>query len=167
MPPPSSAKSKVFWLLQTTKRLPKGQGWGFAVHRSFTGYVAVANRVSVRGKKLKVEEMHLAADCGQVVNPDRVRSQMEGAMIFGLSLCLYAQIDFQQGRVMQSNFHDMPLLRHADCPPLHVHLLQSDQPPCGVGETGVPPVAPSICNAIFAASGLRIRDLLVKGHLEV
>ncbi|WP_338848763.1 molybdopterin cofactor-binding domain-containing protein [Massilia sp. W12] len=149
------------------KRLPKGQGWGFAAHRSFTGYVAIACRVSVRGRQLKIEEMHGAIDCGQIVNADRVRSQMEGAMIFGMSLCLYGQIDFQQGRVVQSNFHDMPLLRMAECPPLHVYLLPNDALPGGVGETGVPPVAPAICNAIFAASGLRIRDLPVKGHLQV
>lgn len=178
------------------KPLPKGEGWGLAVHRSFTGYVAIASRVRVqkagpgagKGKalgkaqdkgqgkgqdklqdrpQLRLLEMHAAVDCGLLVNPDRVRAQMEGAMIFGMSLCLHGQIDFQQGRVVQSNFHDMPVLRLAECPPLHVHLLKSESVPCGVGETGVPPVAPSIGNAIFAASGLRIRDLPVKAHLQV
>ncbi|AQQ67201.1 xanthine dehydrogenase [Microbulbifer agarilyticus] len=144
-----------------------GEGWGIAVHRSFVSYVGIATRVQVQDNKLKIVEMHCVADVGLAVNPDRVNAQMEGAMIFGLSLALMGEVTIQNGAVENSNFHDYPLLRMQQCPELHVHLLASDEPPAGVGEPGVPPVAPSITNAIFAACGQRIRDLPVNKHLTL
>ncbi|MCQ3830391.1 xanthine dehydrogenase family protein molybdopterin-binding subunit [Microbulbifer elongatus] len=144
-----------------------GEGWGIAVHRSFLSSVGIATRVQVQDDKLKVVEMHCVADVGLTVNPDRVNAQMEGAMIFGLSLALMGEVTMQNGAVENSNFHDYPLLRIQQCPELHVHLLSSDEPPAGVGEPGVPPVAPSITNAIFAACGQRIRDLPVTKHLTL
>ncbi len=105
--------------------------------------------------------MHTAVDCGIVVTPDRVKAQMEGAMIFGLSIALMNEISVVDGQVQQSNFHDYPVARLNQTPELFVHLVESDAPPGGIGEPGVPPVVPSITNAIYHASKTRIRDLPV------
>ena len=145
----------------------KGEGWGMSVHRSFLSYVGVAMRVSVTGKRIRVEEVHCAVDCGQVVNPDRVASQLEGAVVFGLSIGLLGEIRFAGGQVQNSNFHDYPLLRLNQCPAITVDILDSDRAPTGIGEPGVPPVTPALVNAIFAATGQRIRRLPVSAHLEV
>ena len=144
------------------------QGWGFAVHRSFTAFVATALLVEVsEDKQLKVLKAISAIDAGTVVNPDRVKSQTEGAVMFGLSLAMMGEIDFKEGKVVQSNFHDYPMLRMSQCPAIQTIVIESDVPPAGVGEPGVPPVAPSLTNAIFAASGMRIRDLPVSKRLKV
>lgn len=146
----------------------KNQGWGFAVHRSFVSVVAVAMRVEVsEDKQLKVLNAIAAIDAGTVVNPDRVKAQTEGAIVFGLSLALMGEISYQEGKVVQSNFHDYPLLRLPQVPEMEIIIIDSDAPPAGVGEPGVPPVAPSLTNAIFAATGVRIRDLPVNKQLKV
>ena len=144
-----------------------GESWGIAVHRSFLSYVAIATKVRVENNGLKILAMHCCADVGLAVNPDRVKSQMEGAMIFGMSLALMGEINMENGAVTNSNFHDYPLLRMPQTPELSVDLVESSAPPAGVGEPGVPPVAPSIANAIFAASGKRIRDLPINKHLTL
>ena len=150
------------------EHLPKGQGWGIAVHRSFVSYVAVASKVTVQDKKLTVDEIHCVIDCGLVINPDRVKAQMEGSMIFGLSIALMGQIDIKEGKVVQSNYHDYPVTRIAQAPKITVHLLNpTEHVPSGVGEPGVPPVAPSITNAIFAATGERYRELPLSKFLSV
>jgi isoquinoline 1-oxidoreductase beta subunit len=102
-----------------------------------------------------------------VINPDRVKSQLEGAIIFGLSLATMGEITFKDGKVEQSNFHDYPLLRLPQCPDIETYIIESTAKPAGVGEPGVPPVAPSLTNAIFAASGIRYRDLPLNKHLSV
>lgn len=146
----------------------KHQGWGFAVHRSFVSVVAVAMRVEVsEDKQLKVLNAIAAIDAGTVVNPDRVKSQTEGAIIFGLSLALMGEITYKEGQVLQSDFHDYPLLRLPQTPDMEIIIIESDAAPAGVGEPGVPPVAPSLTNAIFAATGQRIRDLPVNKRLRV
>ncbi|MCG9696410.1 molybdopterin cofactor-binding domain-containing protein [Shewanella sp. Isolate11] len=144
-----------------------GQAWGFAVHRSFTAYAAVATLVEVTDKQLKVLKSIIALDAGTIVNPDRVHSQLEGAVMFGLSLALMGEISFKDGRVEQSNFHDYPLLRISQCPEIETIIVPSQAVPAGVGEPGVPPVAPSVTNAIFAATGMRIRALPINKHLSV
>ncbi|MCL1060265.1 molybdopterin-dependent oxidoreductase [Shewanella gelidimarina] len=145
-----------------------GQGWGFAVHRSFTSYVAVAILVEVdSSQNLTVLKSIAAIDAGLIVNPDRVESQTEGAVMFGLSLAMMGEISFKEGKVQQSNFHDYPLLRISQCPEIEVTIVRSDAPPAGVGEPGVPPVAPALTNAIFAATGKRIRDLPVNKSLNI
>ncbi len=150
------------------EQLPAGQGWGLAALRSFLTYVAVATKVEVQDDKLKVLEMHCAMDCGTVVNPDRVHAQNEGAMIFGLSLTLLGQIDFEKGTAQQSNFDGYPVARINQTPRIiKTHIMASNALPAGVGEPGVPPVAPSIANAIFAATGKRIRELPLKKHYRV
>ena len=144
------------------------QGWGMTAIRSFLSYVAVACKVEVVDGKLSVLEMHGVIDCGTVVNPDRVHSQMEGAMIFGLSLALLGEISFVDGVPEQSNFHDYPIARINQIPHvLKTHIIASDLPPTGVGEPGVPPVAPAIANALFAATNKRIRELPLNRHYQV
>jgi len=136
--------------------------------RSFLSYVAVAVKVKISDRKLLVTQMHCAADCGAVVNPDRVHAQLEGAMIFGLSLSLMGEISFSDGVAVQSNFHDYPVARINQTPALiETYIVASDQAPSGIGEPGVPPVSPSIANAIFAASGRRIRELPLNKHFTV
>jgi isoquinoline 1-oxidoreductase beta subunit len=104
--------------------------------------------------------MWTTIDAGTVVNPDRVRAQMEGAVIFGMSLTLHGEITGTDGAIVQGNFDNYPVLRMNEAPrAINVHIMQSTARPGGVGETGVPPVAPAICNAIFAATGKRVREL--------
>ena len=149
------------------EKLPKGEGWGISYATSFNSYAAAATKVRVKDKKVEVLEMHTAIDCGLVITPDRVKSQMEGAMIMGLSMALQSEITAKDGVIEQGNFHDYPVSRINQVPPLHVHLVPSDKPPGGVGEPGLPPVMPSIVNAIYHASGVRVRDLPVNKVLEV
>jgi isoquinoline 1-oxidoreductase beta subunit len=143
------------------RKLPKGHGLGIAAHRSFHAYVAVVVEASVdEDGVVQVPRVDLVADLGTVVNPDRVRAQMEGSVIFGLSLALQGEITTSRGRVEQSNFDDYPVQRMNESPrEIHVTLVESTDPPGGAGEPGVPPVAPALANAIFAATGQRLRDL--------
>lgn len=137
------------------------EGWGISVHRSFVSYVAVATKVQVANDKVSVLEMHSVIDAGRVINPDRVKSQQEGAMIFGLSIALMGEVTIKEGAVEQSNYHDYTVLRMHQSPKIVTHIIQSDAAPGGVGEPGVPPVAASVTNAIYQASGKRIRALPV------
>lgn len=149
------------------KPVAKNQGWGISVHRSFVSYVACAIKVQVEQGRVKVLEAHIGIDAGLVVNPDRVRSQLEGSVIFGLSLGLMGEISVKDGAVQQSNFHDYPVLRIHQSPKIVTHIVESDAIPGGVGEPGVPPVAAALVNAIYHASGNRVRDLPVSKHLQV
>ncbi|MCJ7557552.1 MAG: molybdopterin-dependent oxidoreductase, partial [Gammaproteobacteria bacterium] len=110
--------------------------------------------------ELKVEELWTAVDAGTVVNPDRVRAQMEGAGIFGMSLAMHSEITAKEGAIVQGNFNSYRVIRMSEAPKaINVHIVPSHARPGGVGEPGVPPVAPAICNAIFAATGKRVREL--------
>jgi isoquinoline 1-oxidoreductase beta subunit len=138
-----------------------GRALGLAAHRSFVSYVAIVAHVGKgpRGEP-RVEEAWIAADCGLVVNPERVRYQMEGAFVFGLSNALHGAITYERGAVVQTNFRDYRLLRMPEAPrAIHVELIASDAPPGGAGEPGVPPVAPAVANAWFALTGVRLRTL--------
>ncbi|MDN4504299.1 molybdopterin-dependent oxidoreductase [Alteromonadaceae bacterium BrNp21-10] len=144
------------------KKLPKGEGIGIAVHHSFQSYVAMAVHVKVDGDDIKVLNVDCAIDCGQVLNTDGATAQMEGAVVMGMSLSLYTEISFKDGAVVNSNFHDYPVLRINEMPNVRVHIVDSDAKPTGLGEPGVAPFAPALSNAIFAASGTRYRDIPIK-----
>jgi len=151
---------------QWGRPLPPGHGLGLAFCYSFMSYTATVLEVRVDGEgQIAVLSVDMAMDCGPQINPERIRSQMEGGAIMGLSLALTSEITFAQGRVQQSNFHDYEVLRHSAAPRVvRTHLVNHDfdLPPGGVGEPSVPPVAPALCNAIFAATGKRIRSLPVR-----
>ena len=157
----AAVAEKVAEMAGWGRELPEGRGLGIAVHRSFLAYVGAVAEVSVDANgKLKVEEMWTCIDAGLVVNPDRVRSQMEGAAIFGMSLALHGEITASEGAVVEGNFDTYPVCRIGEVPHrIHAHIMESDAPPGGVGEPGVPPIAPAIVNAYFAASGKRVREL--------
>ena len=153
------------------RSVPKGHGLGIAAHRSFVSYIATIVEVSVDDKgKLTVPRVDTAIDCGTFVNPERIQSQIEGTAIMGLSLAKYGEITFKDGKVLQGNFDDFPVVRIDEAPLVtNVHIVPAgaDTPPSGVGEPGVPPFAPALINAIFAATGKRIRALPIGKQLEI
>jgi len=139
----------------------KGHGMGIAAHRSFLTYVATVVEVEVDNKgELHIPNVWTAVDCGTVVAPDNVRNQFEGAAVFGASLALYGEITATNGAINQSNFGDYQIVRMNKAPrKIEVHIVESDAPPAGVGEPGAPPFAPALYNAVFAATGKRVREL--------
>jgi isoquinoline 1-oxidoreductase beta subunit len=140
--------------------LSGGRARGIAVGQSFGSYVAEVAEVTVGADgKVKVHRVVCAVDCGRTVNPDIVRRQMESAIVFGLSAALYGKITLKDGKVEQSNFNDYPMLRMNEMPQVEVYILASSEAPGGVGEPGLPPLAPAVANAVFAATGKRVRKL--------
>jgi isoquinoline 1-oxidoreductase beta subunit len=146
------------------KPLPAGRFRGIAVVSAYSGYVAQVIEVSVNRKDrtLKVHRVVCALDCGRIVNPSSIDAQARGSIIYGLTAALHGAITIDQGRVQQRNFNDYQMLRIHETPEMEVHVIPSEQPPTGAGEFVVPPVAPALCNAIFAATGKRIRRLPVR-----
>jgi isoquinoline 1-oxidoreductase beta subunit len=139
--------------------LSGGRFRGLAAHESFGSWVAQVAEVSVANGRVRVHRIVCAVDCGICVNPAGVRAQMEGAVAFGLSAALHGELTLKAGRVQQSNFHDYPVLRLNEMPEVEVHIVSSDEKAGGIGEPGVPPVAPAVANALFAATGKRLRRL--------
>lgn len=152
---------RVTQLSPWVDRKKNGRALGLAAHRSFLTYVAVvASVVRTESGKPAVDEAWVVVDAGTIINADRVRAQMEGSVIFGMSLALYGAVTMKGGVPQQSNFHDYRLVRISEAPrKIHVDIVSSDAPPGGIGEPGVPPVAPAIANAIFALTGTRVREL--------
>jgi isoquinoline 1-oxidoreductase subunit beta len=147
--------------------LPAGSGRGVSLQFAFGSYLAQVAQVSVNAKgEPRVERVVCAMDCGQVVNPDGVRAQLEGGVTFGLSAALGNEVTIANGRVQQTNFHDFPTLRINEAPHVDVHLVPSAESPGGVGETGTSCVAAALCNAIYAATGKRVRTLPVSRGLR-
>lgn len=145
--------------------LPLGRARGIAMVECFGTIVAHVAEVEVSDTgAVRVHRITSAADCGMAVNPDGFRAQIEGAIVFGLSAALYGEITIDRGAVVQQNFPDYQVVRFAECPDIEVHIHESNAPLGGAGEPGVPPVAPAVTNAIFAATGVRIRELPIKSH---
>ena len=152
-----TAAEKAGW----GKPVPKGKGRGIAQHSCFGSYIAQVADVSVNEKDgtLKVDRVVVAVDCGPVINPDPIIAQMEGGVIMGVSTALKEKIEFADGGVKSSNFDDYHILRMSEVPDIEVHIIKSDEKIGGIGEPGVPPAAPAIANAVFNATGARIRRL--------
>ena len=146
------------------KKPGKGRALGIAAHWSFYTYVAAVADVEVlAGNKIRIHRVDLAVDPGMIINPDRVKAQFEGAAVFGTSIALMGEVTAADGKIVQSNFHNYRVARIGEAPrETHVHIVESSEAPAGVGEPGVPPIAPAICNAIFAATGKRVRELPVR-----
>jgi isoquinoline 1-oxidoreductase beta subunit len=141
------------------KKPPRGRAWGLAIHESFQSVIGHVAEVSIEGGVPRVHRVWSAAHVGHVINPDGVATQIEGAVIFGLSAILQLQIEVKDGRIIQGNFNDYPVLRIQDAPSVSVHLVNTDEPPTGVGEPGVPPIGPAVANAVYRLTGKRIRVL--------
>ena len=144
--------------------LPVGHGRGIAVQFAFGSYMAQVTEVSV-AEKVQVERVVCVLDCGQLVNPDSVHAQMQGGVMFGLSAALFNEITFGHGRVQQSNFDNFRALRIHEAPKVETYIIPSTESPGGVGETGTACAAAALCNAIYAATGKRIRTLPVSRTL--
>jgi isoquinoline 1-oxidoreductase beta subunit len=155
-----TAKEKSNW----GKNLPKGSGQGFAAHRSFLTYVACVVEVTVdSNNKIRIPKVDYVVDCGIPVNPDRIKAQFEGGAAFATSLALKSEITVTGGAVRQSNFHNYQVGRMSDSPlQTNVHIIESNDKPTGVGEPPVPPFIPALCNAIFAATGKRVKQLPIR-----
>jgi isoquinoline 1-oxidoreductase beta subunit len=144
---------------------PAGRGRGIAIQHSFGSIVAEVAEVSVEGGNVRVHKVWCAIDCGFAANPSGVVAQMESAINYGLSAALYGEITFENGRVQQSNFHDYPMLRINEAPEIEVAIINSGEAMGGAGEPGTPPIAPAVANAIYAATGKRVRRLPISKNL--
>jgi isoquinoline 1-oxidoreductase beta subunit len=141
-------------------KLSAGRARGIALHDSFGSFIAQVAEVSVDSKGVvRVHRVVCAIDCGRIVNPDTIAAQMESGIAFGLSAALHGAITLKGGRVEQDNFDTYPILRMNEMPKVEVHIVASREPPGGVGEPGVPPIAPAVANALFALTGIRLRSL--------
>jgi CO/xanthine dehydrogenase Mo-binding subunit len=143
-------------------RSDQSSSQGIAIHKSFDTWVAQVAEVTVQGNQFTVKKVTCVVDCGIAVNPDIIKAQMEGGINFALTAALYGEITLKNGQVQESNFHDYQILRINEAPEIEVFIVESEASPTGVGEPGVPPLAPAVANALFAATGQRLRTLPLK-----
>ncbi len=147
-----------------TSKLPESWGRGIALQTSFQSVVAQVVEVSINNGKVKPERVVCVIDCGHAINPDNVTSQMESGIIYGMTAALYGDISIKDGRVQQSNFHDYEMLRMSESPVIETYIIESDAPLGGVGEPGTPAIAPALANAVYDATGNRVRTLPIKHY---
>jgi len=156
---------KVAAMAEWGSGLPEGEGLGIALTECFGSIVGEVAHVAVSpAGTLRVRHFFAAVDCGDVVNPDSAAAQVEGAIVFGLSAALVGEITIEKGRVVQGNFRDHQVIHLADAPQVSVEFVRSGSRLGGLGEPAVPPVAPALANAIFAATGIRVRELPIKNQ---
>jgi isoquinoline 1-oxidoreductase beta subunit len=141
---------------------PAGRARGVALVESFGSIVAQVAEVEIVDGRVKVHRVCAAVDCGDVINPDTATAQIEGGIIYGLSAALFNEVTIDGGRVVQTNFYDLPMPKLADTPSITVEFIRSGAALGGLGEPGVPPIAPAIANAVFALTGKRVRSLPVR-----
>lgn len=149
---------------QWGKKMSEGQGMGISAYSYMHGnsYCAMVAEVTVADKKLTVNKITCAVDCGVVINPSSAKNQIEGGVVWALTALLYGGVDIQNGRAVNSNFHQNKLVRMKECPPVEVHFVETDElSPWGIGELAPPPTIPAVMNAIFAATGKRLRKMPV------
>ena len=146
--------------------MPAGRTRGIALVESFSSFAAEVAEVTVNrsAREVKVHRVVCAIDCGRHVNPETIAAQMEGGVVYGLTAALKGAITINKGRVEQSNFNDYEMVRMNEMPVVEVHIMPSDEAPGGIGEPGVPPIAPAVCNAIFAVTGKPIRRLPIRAE---
>jgi len=153
------------------ERLARESGWGnpaagshqgVAVSEAYDSFVGQVAEISIEGGRLRVHRVTCVVDCGVAINPDVVTQQIESGIVFGMTAALYGEINIDDGRVRQSNFHDYRMLRMVEAPAIDVHIIESDESPGGIGEASTPPIAPAIANAVFAATGKRVRKLPIQ-----
>ena len=144
------------------KPLAAGHAHGMAVAESFGSFVAQLAEVSIERGRVRVHRVSCAVDCGMIVNPDTIRAQMESAIAYGLTAALKSEITIRDGRTVQRNFDDFQLLRMDEMPQVDVHILPSSENPGGIGEPGVPPIAPAVANAVFALTGRPVRSIPIR-----
>ena len=148
--------------LMDKMQVPEGHHLGFAAHGSFNSYVAEVAEVSIADGQIQVHNVLCVVDCGQAINPDIIKSQMEGAIMYGLTAALHGNHEVAGGEIQESNFHDYPILRMNEAPSVDVVIIDSPEAPTGVGEPGLPPIAPAVANAVYRATAQRLRSLPLK-----
>ena len=147
---------------------PAGHFRGIAMHQSFGSIVAQVAEISIENEGLRVNRVDCAVDCGVAINPSTVVAQMESGIVYGLTAALYGEITLRRGRVEQTNFDTYPMLHLPQMPKISVSIIEGAEQPGGIGEPGTPPIAPAVANAVFAATGKRLRSLpIVKQGLNV
>jgi isoquinoline 1-oxidoreductase beta subunit len=145
--------------------LPAGRARGIAVVEDKGGLVAEVAEVSLERGQVRVHKVTCAADCGQIIHPGIVEAQLSGSIVAGLTAALYGEITIEKGRVKQRNFNDYRMLRMSEMPEIRVHIVMNHEPPGGVGEPGVPPIAPAVANALFTLTGKRVRKLPIRSEV--
>ena len=157
--------NKVASMANWSTPLPEGKFRGIALHKSFQSIVGeVAEITKISDKEFSVDKYYCVIDCGRIVNPDTVKAQMQSGIIYGLTAALYGQITFKNGEVEQYNFPQYEMVRMQVAPLVEVHIMEIDEHPGGVGEPSTPPAAPALTNALFAATGDRVRSLPLQKH---